>query len=175
MITKLQPLTIHIKPERLVDFKETILKVHHSDFIKTNEGTLNIISAMKDICKEDVDFLLHRLKEKYQPIQVKEEMEVQYSITYRSYESQDDLIELLIYINNELIFDYCFIKDHPTELKYFTEETVNQIMAIVNYAFECAEQQRKRADLEANLDSSLEQVKPPELRSKIKSLIKSLK
>ena len=48
-------------------------------------------------------------------------------------------------------------------------------MAIVNYAFECAEQQRKRADLEANLDNSLEQVKPPELRSKIKSLIKSLK
>ena len=56
MITKLQPLTIHIKPERLVDFKEAVLKVHHSDFIKMNEGTLNIISTMKDICKEDADF-----------------------------------------------------------------------------------------------------------------------
>lgn len=62
MITKLQPLTIHIKPERLVDFKETVLKVHHSDFIKTNEGTLNIISIMKDICKEDADFFTTSFK-----------------------------------------------------------------------------------------------------------------
>ena len=103
MITKLQTLTLHIEPEKLDDFKETILKVHHSDFIKTNEGTLNIISTMKDICKEDADFLLHRLKEKYQPIQVKEEMEVQYSITNHSYQGHDDLIELQIYINNKLI------------------------------------------------------------------------
>ena len=175
MITELQPLTIHIEPEKLDDFKEAVLKDYHIDFIKTNEGTLNIISTMKDICKEDADFLLHRLKEKYQPIQVKEEMEVQYSITSHSYQGHDDLIELQIYINNKLILVYYFEKDHTTELKYFTEETVNQIMAIVNYAFESVEQQRKRADLEANLDSSLEQVKPPELRSKIKSLIKSLK
>ena len=175
MLTERQTLTLHIEPEKWDVFKEKILNVYNNDFIKTNEGTFNIISTMKDICKEDADFLLHRLKEKYQPIQVKEEMEVQYSITNHSYQGHDDLIELQIYINNKLILVYYFEKDHTTELKYFTVETVNQIMAIVNYAFECAEQQRKRADLEANLDNSLEQVKPPELRSKIKSLIKSLK
>ena len=175
MITKLQTLTLHIEPEKWNNFKEAVLKDYHIDFIKTNEGTVNIISTMKDICKEDADVSLSCLKEKYQPIQVKEEMEVQYSITSHSYQGHDDLIELQIYINNKLILVYYFEKDHTTELKYFTEETVNQIMAIVNYAFESVEQQRKRADLEANLDSSLEQVKPPELRSKIKSLIKSLK
>ena len=175
MLTERQTLTLHIKPEKLDDFKEAVLKDYHNDFIKMNEGTLNIISIMKDICKEDADFLLHRLKEKYQPIQVKEEMEVQYSITNHSYQGHDDLIELQIYIHNKLILVDYFATDPPTELKYFIEETVNQIMAIVNYAFERAEQQRKRADLEATLDSSLEQVKPPALRSKIKSLIKSLK
>ena len=69
MITKLQPLTIHIKPERLVDFKETVLKVHHSDFIKTNytpyEGdesflvgptdkTRRVLKVYEDVCKEEV-------------------------------------------------------------------------------------------------------------------------
>lgn len=178
MLTELQTLTIHIDPEKLDAFKEEILEVYHNDFIKTYESTLNTIKIMKDICKEDTDFLLHRLKEKYQPIQVSENMEVQYYVESRVYWSDYSSmgIVLSMYLNDVNILCFKFTdKDSLVEMPYFTVETTNQIRTIVNHAFECAEAECKRMEINDRLNESINEVKPPELRSKIKALIKSLK
>lgn len=180
MLTTLQPLTIHIKPERLVDFKEKILKVYHNDFIKTNESTLNTISIMKDICKEDTDFLLHRLKEKYQPIQVSENMEVQYYVESHVYEYDYSSmsIKLSMYLNGVNISSFIFNekdRDRNIAMPYFTVETINQIRSIVTDAFEQVEAECKRMEINDRLNESINEVKPTELRSKIRSLVEKLK
>ena len=180
MLTELQPLTIHIKPEKLDDFKEKILNVYHNDFIKTNESTLNIIRIMKDVCKEDTDFLLHRLKEKYQPIQVSENMEVQYYVESHVYEYDYSSmsIKLSMYLNGVNISSFIFNekdRDKSIATPYFTVETINQIRSIVTDAFERVEAECKRMEINDRLNESINEVKPPELRSKIKALIKSLK
>lgn len=175
MLEKTSPLVIHIKPEMMDAFKQEILEGYHAIFLSGERVALENINLMKDICKEEADFLLYRLKLKYHPIQFNEEMEVQYSIVYHSCVDKYDTVRLQIYLNEEPMLDYWFNKGQTTEMRYFTTETVNQIMTIVDYAFECAEEQRQRADLEDSLSHSLEQVKPPELRSKIKSLVDKLR
>ena len=180
MLTEFQTLTIHIKPEKLDDFKEKILNVYHNDFIKTNETTLNTIRIMKDVCKEEADFLLHRLKEKYQPIQVSENMEVQYYVESRMYWSDYSsmAIVLSLYLNDVNISSFIFNeedRDKSIATPYFTVETINQIRSIVTDAFEQLEAECKRMEINDRLNESINKVKPPELRSKIKSLIKSLK
>ena len=172
MLEKTFPLVIHIKPEIMDAFKQEVLEKYHALFIDGKKDVLENINLMKDICKEEADFLIYRLKLRYHPIQFNEEMEVQYSVSYMC---EYDTVQLRIYLNEEPVLNYVFIKGKTTEMKYFTTETVNQIMAIVDYAFECAEEQKKRADLEDSLNHSLEQVKPSELRSKIKSLVEKLR
>lgn len=180
MITESQTLTIHIKPEKLDAFKEKVLTCYHNDFIKTNEPILNNIRIMKDICKEDTDFLLHCLKEKYQPIQFSESMEVQYDILSQRYEHDYSSLSIVLsmYLNGVKISSFILNgkdRDRHIEMPYFTVETINQIRTILFNAIEQVEAECKRMELQDHLEESINEVKPPELRSKIRSLVEKLK
>ena len=87
-------------------------------------------------------------------------------------------IVLSMYLNGVKISSFIFNeedRDKSIATPYFTVETIHQIRSIVTDAFEQLETECKRMEINDRLNESINKVKPPELRSKIKSLIKSLK
>ena len=158
-----------------------IIKACHRDFLCSHKSEIEDVLLMQNINKPEADIVLSELRKQYTPCVINEDLHCTISLRPRVNINLDgiDIIDINFEYNGVSFFYVSYFTDKENkklreQLSFLQQESVDEIMQLCENVINVATKQFESMVNKNKLNSALDEVKPPELKDKLKGLINKL-